>query len=367
MECNKFDELIQLSLDHSLSNEQKILFDGHVDFCSRCRQELESYQKLMNMFGDESLVELPSDFTSKVMSKLPDVEFKGKPQDFGFGFERIMKYKKYISFAVASVVMIAALNFNSPIVSNDDNNDLSNNVITVAKKIDQNLDGDNSGEDSMGKAKKQAILTNDVVLNKLALFVDGGVAQIKTVSGFQIVAKGEFYELDFRDEIRTGANAIARIVYPEDTVRLNLKPNTHMQIAKNSVRLHQGHTWVNVVKKGTRFEVRTPNLIAAVRGTMFAVKAVKNKESLVSVFEGIVRVNALGDFENFHDVTQNEEVSSKSYGLTAKRVIGDGSVDDWRERLVANDLLNSSIESVDKIDLNTEVNPIDSIDNEFGK
>ncbi|MCO4782492.1 MAG: FecR domain-containing protein [Candidatus Cloacimonetes bacterium] len=368
MECNKFDELIQLSLDHSLSNEQKILFDGHVDFCSRCRQELEGYQKLMNMFVDEASIELPTDFTSKVMSKLPEVQFKSKPEDFGFGFEKLMKYKKYISMAVASVVMIAALNFNSPIVSNDTKAGVdTSGAITVAKKIDQNLGGDNSGEDSKVKPKKQIDLNDNVMLTKLALFVDGGVAQIKTTAGFQIVNKGEFYELDFRDEIRTGANTVARIVYPEDKIRLNLKPNTHMQIAQNSVRLHQGHTWVNVVKKGTRFEVRTPNLIAAVRGTMFAVKATKGKESSVSVFEGIVRVNAIDDFEKYHDVIENEEISSTKFGLTAKRKVDDGIVDDWRERLVANELISTTPNSVDKLDLNTEVSPTDSIHTEFGK
>ncbi|MCJ8345368.1 FecR domain-containing protein [bacterium] len=365
MECNKFDELIQLYIDHSLSNEQKIAFDGHVDFCSRCREELQSYEKLMTMFGEELSIELPSGFTAKVMDSLPEVTFQRKSQAFGFGFEKLMQYKKYISFAVASVVMVAALNFNSPFVSMDTSEVESNQNITIAKKIDQNL-GDGSDE-AMTRVKKQSILKQDVMLSKLALFVDGGVAQIKTESGFQIVNKGEFYELDFRDEIRTGANTVARIVYPEDKIRLNLKPNTHMQIAQNSIRLYQGYTWVNVVKKGTRFEVRTPNLIAAVRGTMFAVKAIKNQESTVSVFEWIVRVSALEDPENFHDVIRDEEVSSSNLGLTAKRKVSDGNVDDWYTRLIANGLRDGLASSIERLEVNTEVSPTDSISGEFGK
>ncbi|PCJ19192.1 MAG: hypothetical protein COB02_08920 [Candidatus Cloacimonadota bacterium] len=364
MECRKFDELIQLYIDHSLSNEQKTSFDGHVDSCSRCRDELQGFEKIMLMFGEEDSIKLPNDFTARVMDNLPDLVFKKQSESFGFGFEKLIKYKKVLSLAVASVMMVAVLNFNSPFVPQDIENE-NNKIITIAKKVDQKLG--NGDAESLVKPKKQSILKSDTLLSKLALFVDGGVAQIKTKSGFQIVNKGEFYELGFRDEIRTGANTIARIIYPEDKVRLNLKPNTHMQIAKHSIRLYQGYTWVNVIKKGTRFEVRTPNLIAAVRGTMFSVKSVKNKETTVSVFEGIVRVGVLEDPETFKDLVENEEVSSSTIGLTAKRKVSGGNIDDWYSQLLDNNLLKEGQVSVEKHLTNTEVSPTDSISDEFGK
>ena len=89
MKCEMVDELIQHYLDLSLSHEQRIQLEKHVELCSRCREELQSYKRLVELFEEEdSCPDLPADFTQRVMSSLPDVSFQNtRAKGYGSGFE----------------------------------------------------------------------------------------------------------------------------------------------------------------------------------------------------------------------------------------------------------------------------------------
>lgn len=76
--------------------------------------------------------------------------------------------------------------------------------------------------------------------------------------------------LDFEDRIRTGSDGEVWLVYPDKTW-MKIRPGSLVQVLDQAVRVFQGDTWIKVEKRGSRFEARTPNAVASVRGTIYSV------------------------------------------------------------------------------------------------
>ncbi|HID07594.1 MAG TPA: hypothetical protein EYP10_10680 [Armatimonadetes bacterium] len=105
------------------------------------------------------------------------------------------------------------------------------------------------------------------------------------------------------DVIRTGK--LGRVVlHWVDDFELEIKPNTVLRIMRSSFNkstkatislffLRTGEAVARVQRPLTprsRFELRTPIVTAAVRGTAFSVRVNEDKSVTVKVFEGVVRL-----------------------------------------------------------------------------
>jgi len=78
MECKKMVKLIHKQADSKLSiNEEKILKD-HLSECSLCQERFNFLEKIGILLKRER-VKPPTDFTEKVLDRLPDVEPIFKP------------------------------------------------------------------------------------------------------------------------------------------------------------------------------------------------------------------------------------------------------------------------------------------------
>jgi len=374
MKCEMADDLIQNYLDRSLSHEQRIQLEKHVELCSRCREELQSYKQLMGLFElEEPCPDLPADFTQRIMRSLPDISFQSS-QIGTLG--SVPTYLKTIGMGLAAIFVVGIFQMD---ISFWNSSIQDGPAITLRANPGQHS-GESiqlSGQD--GPQSSIPFQGQHSTRFQMSLRVNGGVVHVRNSDGFHLIRDGEEHSLSFRDEIRTGAKASASIVYPQGNVQLRLKPRTRVQIARNSLRLFHGDTWVNIVKKGTRFEVKTPNLIAAVRGTIFTVGVEGDPESTasrgsletrsqVSVFEGKVEVRSLTSDQPSVFLTASRQVWSKGLGLEKITEIDDRTRDKWSEEIQASGaLIKEGVPAMDTLPGNSEVRPEQSISEELGR
>ncbi|KKQ36312.1 MAG: lipoprotein LipL45 [candidate division WS6 bacterium GW2011_GWA2_37_6] len=106
--------------------------------------------------------------------------------------------------------------------------------------------------------------------------------------------------------VKTDKDSYAKI-FLEDNSLISLDQSTEIQLdlKESSTNINQlvGRTWnrVRTVSKGGEYEVKTPNAIAAVRGTIFGIDAINNDHSIAFVIENSVDVSRYekkGDEQN---------------------------------------------------------------------
>lgn len=141
------------------------------------------------------------------------------------------------------------------------------------------------------------------------------IAEVAIVKGdaFLLSLGGDLHDLkegDFlneADSVVTGANGRVKLLFAEGTETQRnivvIGPNSRLQIQRASLNkqgsgtelyLEQGSVRSSVYKKYSGqgrdvFEVKTPNVVAGVRGTVFQVEY-ENQQSLVATFKGLVEV-----------------------------------------------------------------------------
>lgn len=145
----------------------------------------------------------------------------------------------------------------------------------------------------------------------------------------QIASTG--IEVKNNDVITTGLKSIAVIQF-HDKALVTIQSNSYLKIISanssdsGNYELYQEHgTLFNKIQKGTKFSIKTPTIIAAVRGTSFEIKHDSHgKESNCSVLNGIVSVSKLKTDEANTSQTiepqlSGEEVSvNEGYQVTYK-------------------------------------------------
>jgi hypothetical protein len=416
MNCKQIQELIQDHLDMSLPNERKKQLERHLDSCSECREEFARYRKILDILETEEQIEPPKNFVSRVMNSLPEIDFKSSGSEVTGILSKLRQYKWHVTagMAIAAALVVGIIPEDTNKVSTEGT---PAEQMQLAKRIpiEQPAQPTNPVDDEI---LVQPAHQQNIQLAKLTLDVDSGVVKVTGEDGdIQHVRSGQTVELDFRDEIETGFKTSAKITYPEDNVRLSLKAGSRMQIARSSVRLYYGDTWVHVVKKGTRFEVQTPNLIAAVRGTVFATEVnystsalfgdfswymgetdglkyndsmaasfhiMKNsldflytakqpdvRKSTVSVFEGVVGVTSLENPDKDVELTMGQSVSNVGKMLAKRTPIGKSVYDKWSDENERDMVpvpetagkrtpLEKRPEEGNNTPLNTEINPEDA-------
>jgi hypothetical protein len=101
------------------------------------------------------------------------------------------------------------------------------------------------------------------------------------------------------DQVRTGVNGRVELRLPSGAARLYEHsllriPFPQPQNETDFVELEDGASMFDVIHRGRTFEVRTPEAVAMVKGTRFAV-AIDEVGAAVSVYRGLVGVRAPGD------------------------------------------------------------------------
>lgn len=299
MKPEKVEELIQNHIDMSLSSEQKSLLENHMEMNSEARSDFERYKKILAILESEHAMEPPEDFTGRVMQALPDVDFNSSSGiDTDAIFTRFVRSPLgWVSMAAVFMIMVFSIGFYSPTPPKDSPARevllVDNHTIEDAKRIPNEL------ESSKGELVRPGIQTNDISMSLKVL--DGYVFLSEANQGGINYQKGSIETLRSGHVVRTSQKGSAMIVYSDGKTTLSIKPKTELKVIDTEIfHLKQGDVWVEIRKKVDRFEVKTDHLIAAVRGTRFAVSAravdqasrapLKSSYSKVNVFEGRVQV-----------------------------------------------------------------------------
>ncbi|MEO0459433.1 MAG: FecR domain-containing protein [Myxococcota bacterium] len=142
------------------------------------------------------------------------------------------------------------------------------------------------------------------------------------------------------DQIRTGADSAIRIVFSDRSL-LNIGPNASVVIqdytvAKSErrrrvgIKLWAGRAWARVTtwfgSGENRFEVKTPNAVAGVRGTEFAVNVDPDGETTVTVFEGAVEVGPLDPSAQLAMLSPGQRGRVKPDGTTQTESVPSGEL-----------------------------------------
>ena len=144
---------------------------------------------------------------------------------------------------------------------------------------------------------------------------------VKKVKNAELTVADVDMELNDGDIIITKKDGKAEIIFDESNSMITLLENTQLVLAKMESTSKEQNTFleliaggiVNIINKAEgvkkSFEVKTPNAVAAVKGTQFGVEAFE-KESNFGVFEGEVvvsGVDASGVLLEKANVTENNE------------------------------------------------------------
>jgi len=111
------------------------------------------------------------------------------------------------------------------------------------------------------------------------------------------------------DVIRTGPDSTVELRWMKwaGGMRIKIGPNTWFTVRRanenrstkeeeSRVRVEEGQIWVRLrraLRGRSKFEVETPTVVAAVRGTIFSVAVGEDGQSRLEVYEGTVRVTGL--------------------------------------------------------------------------
>ncbi len=278
MKKDNMDELLQQYLDLSLQHSDKVALEKALETDGDARSDLEKYRKIMELLQVEEAMVPPADFTGRVMAALPDISEVARPEAVsGSSMSFATPFWLKPAFALAGLAVAAAAILVVLPEKQIEDAGVSRPALSAPSEI--------ARENTPVKLPAAFQDTRSPLvagaLPALELTVESGVIRIKRHGGgVDTLRANQVARLDFMDEVETGVRSSASIIWPEDSVRLKLKPRTRIQVARSSIRLHHGDSWVNVVRKGVNFEVQTPNLVAAVRGTMFSASVRYSTQNL---------------------------------------------------------------------------------------
>ncbi len=132
--------------------------------------------------------------------------------------------------------------------------------------------------------------------------LDGTASVARGSAGFAAAADGDI--VNTGDRVQTAQQSHAMVTFFDGST-LEIEPATTVQIEEASgdgavaIRISQtiGRTWASVQKltrADSKFEIRTPTLTAAVRGTGFITEVLADGTSSVRTTDGTVQVTAQG-------------------------------------------------------------------------
>jgi ferric-dicitrate binding protein FerR (iron transport regulator) len=243
MECRDFEEKFSQSLDNLLPVDDVEKLRQHRESCRTCRSCAEWYDTVRTLLDKEEQIEVPDGFTGMVMARIDALPaYKPSPVR-----ELFRSYGVGLAMAASFGAMLLLTN---PWKESDQ---------SVALRPVAN------NEVAWQAGSASTVETADIKLASLR-----GEVQVLRQNAFQWRNAGEDFTLGYNDKIRTLSGSSAQLVYADGT-QVQLGDNSLVQLQPNALRVFHGDSWIHVTKKGTAFEAVTPNLVASVRGTIYAV------------------------------------------------------------------------------------------------
>lgn len=151
----------------------------------------------------------------------------------------------------------------------------------------------------------------------------------KLYSGDQVVtAVKQSVRMQFAD--KSELQVLPNSIVPLD----KLSHHQHTGMVDTRIRLNNGrvNTWIEKLKPGSYYEIRTPSATTAVRGTAYRLTVEEGRISRVEVTTGIVEVTAGGTKKNVTEgygiVAEKDKPLSEPVKLLAAPVISDNLSDD---------------------------------------
>ena len=148
----------------------------------------------------------------------------------------------------------------------------------------------------------------------------------------------ENIQLKVKDAVRTAMGKTKMKLRGRGELRL--PPNSEVILVamdergeKVTIELMGGRIWNNITPGGgvVNYTVKTPDLVAGVRGTLFKVSLDEGPRSRIAVFDGSVYVtSAAGGAETI--IPANQSVTTDPSGrLTAPKPVLPNEIDEWTE------------------------------------
>lgn len=116
MNCERYEELIHLYVDHRLDKKEEVALLSHIETCTHCRETYEEISALKDLLGGMQMKELPEGFEEDLHFKLVEASVEREKSLFEKIKEKIAmgsKMKMTVSFgavAIAAVLVIGNSN-----------------------------------------------------------------------------------------------------------------------------------------------------------------------------------------------------------------------------------------------------------------
>ena len=104
MNCNEIKDMMSLYIDDELEDEEKLLFEHHIESCEHCKKELDEYRKMVNILQNLPEEEPPKGYCKRLHEKLLDVKLNNKTS-------MRSRWIRYSSIAAAFVLIISTIYF----------------------------------------------------------------------------------------------------------------------------------------------------------------------------------------------------------------------------------------------------------------
>lgn len=132
-------------------------------------------------------------------------------------------------------------------------------------------------------------------------FLEGSASKSRNGKDWKALSKGD--TLTESDTVKTGAKARLELTMPDNS-KVRFSERTTFRIdtllfkeeeRSLGIKVLLGKVWAKAAKakKGSRFEIKTANAVAGVRGTTYRLDVNEDTSSMVRVYDGEVVVGSL--------------------------------------------------------------------------
>lgn len=132
-------------------------------------------------------------------------------------------------------------------------------------------------------------------------YLEGTASKSRDGKDWKPLSKG--HSLSVGDSVKTGTKSRLELTLPDGS-KVRFSENTNFKVEASffkdeernfGVKMFLGKVWAKAskAKKDSRFEVKTANAVAGVKGTTYRIDVQEDTSSLVRVYEGEVVVGSL--------------------------------------------------------------------------
>lgn len=326
MDCTKFEEKLNAYFDRELDAEERAAFMEELRTNSRYRWDFKLYRKMFQVL-ERMEVESPEDLPERIKQEIEKIRAP-----------RVLLPRPWLVNSPATYAMAAAaLFFFALFLGRETRPHPQPHLPAPAPLVAQ-------APENVKPALVAPVQASPEADGLIRVLPEGLVEVMRKGSiTWTLAHTGD--RIDFEDRVRTAPGATVRLVYP-DRAWIKVREGSLVQVLDEAVRVFQGDTWIKVEKTGSRFEARTPNAVASVRGTMYSVHVRRSAMDQEEVLRLAAERTAKSIGENLPSHTSLAQASTLGAQVALARHI-------WQE------LLNSFETDVKVYESTVAVAPLD--------